>query len=67
MSHTMKIWEKIIDGQIRDETSIGAEQFGFMLGEKHNGCSFFPESHHGEIQRRTERITYGVHRPREGI
>ena len=32
MLHTMKIWEKIIDGQIRDETSIGAEQFGFMLG-----------------------------------
>ena len=32
MSHTMKIWEKIIDGWIRDETSIGAEQFGFMLG-----------------------------------
>ena len=28
----MKIWEKIIDGWIRDETSIGAEQFGFMLG-----------------------------------
>ena len=32
MSHTMKIWEKIIDGWIRDETSIGAEQFGFMPG-----------------------------------
>ena len=32
MSHTMKIWEKIIDGQIRDVTSIGADQFGFMLG-----------------------------------
>ena len=32
MSHTMEIWEKIIDGRIRDETSIGAEQFGFMLG-----------------------------------
>ena len=32
MSHTMKIWEKIIDGCTRDETSIGAEEFGFMLG-----------------------------------
>ena len=32
MSHIMKIWEKIIDGWIRDETSIGAGQFGFMLG-----------------------------------
>ena len=67
MSHTMKIWEKIIDGWIRDETSIGAEQFGFMPGRSTMDAVFFPESHHGEIQRRTERITYGVHRPREGI
>ena len=32
MSHTMKIWEKIIDGRIRDETCIGVEQFGFIPG-----------------------------------
>ena len=32
MTHTMKIWENIIDGQIRVETSLGAEQFGFMPG-----------------------------------
>ena len=34
MSHTMNIWEKIIDGQIRGETSIEAKQFGFMLGRR---------------------------------
>ena len=39
----------------------------FHAGKKHNACGFFPESHHGEIQRRTESMTYGVHRPREGI
>ena len=32
MSHTMKIWEKIIDGWIRNKMCIGAEQFGFMPG-----------------------------------
>ena len=30
--HTMKIWEIIIDRRLREETSIGEEQFGFMPG-----------------------------------
>ena len=32
MSHTMKIWERIIDRRPREETTIGGEQFGFMPG-----------------------------------
>ena len=32
ISHTMKIWERIIDRRLRPETSIGEEQFGFMPG-----------------------------------
>ena len=31
MSHTMKIWERIID-RLREETTIRDEQFGFMPG-----------------------------------
>ena len=30
--HTMKIWERIIDRRLREETSKGEEQFGFMPG-----------------------------------
>ena len=32
ISRTMKIWEIIIDRRLREETSVGEEQFGFMLG-----------------------------------
>ena len=32
MSHAMKIWERVVDKRIRNETSIGEEQFGFMQG-----------------------------------
>ena len=32
ISHTMKIWERTIDRRLREETSIGEEQFGFMPG-----------------------------------
>ena len=33
MSHTLKLWERIMDQRIREETSIGEEQFGFMPGK----------------------------------
>ena len=32
MSHTMKIWERIIDRRLREETTIGDEHLGFMPG-----------------------------------
>ena len=32
MSNTMKIWERIIDRRLREESTIGDEQFGFMPG-----------------------------------
>lgn len=32
ISHIMKIWEKIIEKRLREATTIGDEQFGFMPG-----------------------------------
>ena len=32
LSHTMKIWERIIDRRLREDTTIGDEHFGFMPG-----------------------------------
>ena len=32
ISHTMKIWERISDRRLREETSIEGEQFGCMPG-----------------------------------
>ncbi|KAK9157750.1 hypothetical protein Scep_004324 [Stephania cephalantha] len=32
MSHTMKLWEKIINNRLRRETTISENQFGFMPG-----------------------------------
>ena len=29
ISHTMKIWERVIDRRLREETTIGEEKFGF--------------------------------------
>jgi len=32
LSHTMKLWERIIKGRLRVDISISENQFGFMLG-----------------------------------
>ena len=32
MSHTMKIWERIIEKRLREEVMVGEEQFEYMLG-----------------------------------
>ena len=32
MSHTMKLWEKVIERRLRCKTSISKNQFGFMAG-----------------------------------
>ena len=32
MSHTMKIYERIVERRVRGETLVGDEQFGFMPG-----------------------------------
>ncbi|KAK9087668.1 hypothetical protein Syun_030062 [Stephania yunnanensis] len=32
MSHTIKLWERIIDNRLRRETTISENQFGFMHG-----------------------------------
>ena len=33
MSHTMKIWEKIIEARLRDRVEISKPQYGFMPGK----------------------------------
>ena len=40
MSHTMKVWERIIERRLREETSIGEEQFGFMPGRSTTDAVF---------------------------
>src|ERR1700761_1514496 len=29
MSHTLKVWERVVEGRLRRETEVGGRQFGF--------------------------------------
>ena len=45
ISHTMKIWERVIDRRLREETTIGEEQFGFMPGRGTTDAIFAARQH----------------------
>ena len=40
MSHTMKLYERIIERRVRGETLVGDEQFGFMPGRSTTDAIF---------------------------
>ena len=33
MSHTMKVWERIIEARLRNSVEISKQQYGFMPGK----------------------------------
>ena len=41
ISHTMKLWERIIEARIRKEVTIAEQQFGFMPGRSTTDAIFF--------------------------
>lgn len=32
LSHTMKLWERVVEGRLRNQTGVSSGQFGFMPG-----------------------------------
>ena len=60
ISHTMKIWERIIDRRLREETSIVEEQFGFMPG-RGTTYAIFAVRQVIEKHLETEGIAHGVY------
>ena len=34
MSHTMKLWERVIEARIRKKVTIAEQKFGFMPGRR---------------------------------
>ena len=48
MSQTMKLWERIIEKRLREETTVGEEQFGFMPGKGTTDFHFCTEAINGK-------------------
>ena len=54
-SHTLKIWERIIEKRLREEVFISDQQFGTT------DCHLCPETTHREIPRRAEEPALHLH------
>jgi hypothetical protein len=48
MSHTMKLWERIIEHRLRGLTNVTENQFGFMPGRSTKG-DFLDKATYGEM------------------
>ena len=40
ISHTMKVWERIIEARLRDRVEISKQQYGFMPGKETTNAVF---------------------------
>ncbi|GJX22125.1 retrovirus-related pol polyprotein LINE-1 [Tanacetum coccineum] len=63
LSHTMKLWERVIKRRVRRETRVLENQFGFMPGRSTTEAIHLLRSlmeKYREVKRKTERPTYGV-------
>jgi hypothetical protein len=62
MSHTMKLWERVIEYRLRKLTTISKIQFGFMP-ERSTMEAIFDKTIYGETSenRRMTHITYDIY------
>ena len=54
LSHTMKIWERIVDKRVRGEVEVAEEQFGFMPGRGTTNAIFIQIQMFLKIERKEE-------------
>ena len=64
MSHTMKVWERIMEARLRDRVEITKQQYGFMPGKGTTDCF---KNVDGKIQGRSKRPSLCICEPRESL
>ena len=65
ISHTMKLWERIVEKRLSSDLKFSNQQYGFMPGKSANIVCF--DSVDGEVQRRSEGATLCVCGPGESL
>ena len=67
MSHTMKIWERIIEARLWNRVEISKQQYRFMPGKGTTDAVCCFKNVDGKVQRRSKRATLCIGRPRESL
>ena len=67
ISHTMKLWERIIERRLRSDLTFSKQQYGIIPGKSTTDALFSFESSDGEVQRRSEGAALCVCGPGESL
>jgi len=67
LSHTMKLWERVIERRLRRETEVSENQFGFMPGRSSTEAIHIIRSLIEKYRERQKRLAHGIFRSREGL
>ena len=61
-SHTLKIWERVVEGRLREKVMVSNH-----AKEKYNGCNLCTATVTGKVSRKPEGTALCVHRPGKGL
>ena len=67
MSHTMKLWQRVVEARLRREVGDRRPTIWVHATEKHHGRHLWVEVAHEEVEGRSERVALCVHRSRESL
>ena len=67
MSHTIKVWERIIETRLRDRVEISKQQYRFIPGKGNHQCHVCFKNVYGKVQGRSKRAILCIRRPRESL
>ena len=67
MSHTMKVWERIIETRLRDRVEISKRAIWIYARKGNHRCHVCSKNVDGKEQRRSKRATLCIRGPREGL
>ena len=67
ISHTMKVWQRIIKARLRDRVEISEQQYGFMPGKGNHRCHVCFKNVDGKVQGRSKSAILCIRGPRESL
>ena len=67
ISHSMKLWERVVERRLRSELTFSEQQYGCMPMKSTTDALFALKSVDGEVQRRSEGATLCVCGPGESL
>ena len=67
MSHTMKVWEKIIEASLRDRVEISKQQIWIYIRKRNQRCHVCFKNVDGKVQGSSKRATLCICGRRESL